>query len=89
MRYRPLNGRVLIKPDPPKTITKNGILIPEILQERPQLGTVVAVSPSTKKNPVYVEVGDRVQYGYSGSEPINIDGEDYLIMKQTNIYVKI
>ncbi len=84
INIKPLGGRVVIAPAPAEEKTSSGIIIPDTAKEKPQRGTVVAVSES-KDNPLTVSVGDVVLYGkYSGTE-LNIDGEDYLIMKEDEI----
>ena len=63
----------------------SGIIIPDIAKEKPQKGSIVAVGPGTKENPVTVKVGDSVLYGkYSGTE-LKLEGKDYLIMRESDI----
>ncbi|HMX61197.1 MAG TPA: co-chaperone GroES, partial [Chitinophagales bacterium] len=67
------------------TKTKSGIIIPDSAKEKPQKGEVVAVGPGKKDEPTTVKVGDTILYGkYSGTE-INVDGNDYLIMRESDI----
>ncbi|MFA6867626.1 MAG: co-chaperone GroES, partial [Bacteroidales bacterium] len=69
--------------------TSGGIIIPDTAKEKPQKGTVVAVGNGKKDEPMTVKVGDTVLYGkYSGTE-LNIDGNDYLIMKESDIFAII
>jgi len=85
VKIRPLGDRVVIKPAPAETKTSSGIIIPDTAKEKPQRGTVVAVGQGKKDEPLTVKVGDVVLYSkYAGTE-INIDGEDYLIMKESDI----
>jgi chaperonin GroES len=85
VKIKPLADRVVIKPLEAQEKTVSGIIIPDSAKEKPQRGTVVAAGPGTKDEKMEVKVGDVVLYGkYSGTE-INIDGKDYLIMKQTDI----
>ncbi len=85
MKIRPLADRVLIEPAAAETTTSSGIIIPDNAQEKPQRGTVVAVGPGKKDEPTTVKIGDTVLYGkYSGTD-LNLDGVDYMIMKETDI----
>jgi chaperonin GroES len=69
--------------------TASGIIIPDTAKEKPMRGEVVAVGPGKKDEPMTVKVGDQVLYGkYSGTE-IAIDGIDYLIMRENDIYAII
>ena len=85
INIKPLADRVLVEPSEAETKTTSGIIIPDSAKEKPQKGTVVAVGPGTKENPVTLKPGDVVLYGkYSGSE-LQHDGIDYLIMKENDI----
>jgi chaperonin GroES len=90
VNIRPLSDRVVIKPLQAEERTKGGIYIPDTAKERPQQGEIVAVGPGRitedgKKIPMEVKVGDRVLYGkYAGTE-ITVDGEEYLIMRESDI----
>jgi len=85
VKIKPLADRVVIKPLEAQEKTISGIIIPDSAKEKPQRGTVVAAGPGTKDDKMEVKIGDTVLYGkYAGTE-INIDGKDYLIMKQTDI----
>ena len=85
MSIKPLADRVLVEPAAAETKTSSGIIIPDTAKEKPQKGTVVAVGPGTKENPVTVKVGDQVLYGkYAGTE-LQHDGNDYLIMKENDL----
>ena len=85
LTVKPLADRVLVKPMEAEVKTASGIFIPDTAKEKPQRGNVVAVGPGTKDITMEVKTGDVVLYGkYSGTE-INIDGTDYLIMKQSDI----
>jgi chaperonin GroES len=85
MNIKPLADRVLVEPAAAETTTSSGIIIPDTAKEKPQKGTVVAVGPGTKENPVTVKVGDHVLYGkYAGTE-LQHDGNDYLIMKENDL----
>lgn len=85
LSIQPLADRVVIKAAEAEQVTKSGIIIPDTAKEKPQRGEVVAVGPGKKDEPTTVKVGDNVLYGkYSGTE-INIEGKDYLIMKESDI----
>ena len=81
----PLHDRVIVKAAEAETKTAGGIIIPDTAKEKPQRGTVVAAGPGKKDEPVTVKAGDTVLYGkYAGTE-IELDGEKYLIMRQSDI----
>jgi chaperonin GroES len=90
MKFRPLHDRVVVKRIEEEAKTAGGIIIPDTAKEKPQQGEVVAVGPGArdeagKVNPLDVKVGDRVLFGkWSGSE-VKIDGEELLIMKESDI----
>ena len=90
MKLRPLQDRVLIRRVDAEAKTAGGIFIPDTAQEKPMEGKVVAVGPGTrddagKLHPLDVKAGDRVLFGkWSGTE-VKIDGEDLLIMKESDI----
>jgi chaperonin GroES len=89
VNIKPLADRVLIAPAEAEQKTAGGIIIPDTAKEKPQKGTVVAVGPGKKDEPMTVKVGDTVIYGkYSGTE-MQLDGENYLIMKESDIYAII
>jgi chaperonin GroES len=86
VKIKPLADRVVVKPLEAQEKTVSGIIIPDSAKEKPQRGTVMAAGPGTKDEKMEVKVGDVVLYGkYAGTE-INLDGKDYLIMKQTDIF---
>jgi chaperonin GroES len=81
----PLHDRVVVKPAAAEEKTSGGIIIPDTAKEKPQRGEVVAAGPGKKDEPVTVTAGDTVLYGkYSGTE-INVEGQDYLIMRESDI----
>jgi len=85
VKIKPLADRVLVEPMEAEEKTASGIYIPDTAKEKPQRGTVVAVGPGTKDVTMEVKVKDVVLYGkYAGTE-INVDGKDYLMMKQSDI----
>jgi chaperonin GroES len=90
MKFRPLHDRVVIRRLEGDDRSKGGIIIPDTVKEKPQEGEVVAVGPGTRDEsgklvPVDVKSGDRVLFGkWSGTE-VKIDGQDLLIMKESDI----
>ncbi len=81
----PLHDRVIVKAAAAETKTAGGIIIPDTAKEKPQRGTVVAAGPGKKDEPMSVKPGDTVLYGkYAGTE-INLEGEDLLIMRESDI----
>ena len=85
VKIKPLADRVLVQPMEAEEKTSSGIIIPDTAKEKPQKGTVVAVGPGTKDEKMDLKAGDTVLYGkYSGTE-IEIDNNDYLIMRQSDI----
>lgn len=85
LNIKPLADRVIIEPSAAEEKTAGGIIIPDTAKEKPQQGTVRAVGPGKKDEPLTVKVGDTVLYGkYAGTE-ISFDGKEYLIMKESDI----
>ena len=86
VNFKPLADRVLVEPAAAEEKTASGIIIPDTAKEKPQRGTIVAIGTGKKDEPINVKVGDQVLYGkYPGTE-ISIDGSEYLIMKEADIY---
>ena len=90
MKFRPLHDRVVVKRIDAEEKTRGGIIIPDTAKEKPQEGEVVAVGAGARDEtgklvPLDVKIGDRVLFGkWSGTE-VKIDGQDLLIMKETDI----
>jgi chaperonin GroES len=85
LNITPLHDRVVVKPAAAEEKTAGGIIIPDTAKEKPQRGEVVAAGPGKKDEPVTVKAGDLVLYGkYSGTE-ISVDGQDFLIMRESDI----
>jgi chaperonin GroES len=85
VNIRPLADRVLIEPAPAEETTVSGIIIPDTAQEKPQRGIVVAVGSGKPDEPTTVKVGDTVLYGkYSGTD-LQVEGMDYMIMRESDI----
>lgn len=85
MKIRPLADRVLIQPTPAEETTIAGIIIPDSAKEKPLRGTVLAAGEGTKDEKMQVKEGDQVLYGKYAGQEIQVDGVDYLIMKQNDI----
>lgn len=86
LNVKPLADRVLVEPAQAEEKTASGIIIPDTAKEKPQRGTIVAVGNGKPDEPLTVKVGDVVMYGkYSGTE-LNVDGKDYLIMRESDIF---
>ncbi|HWY38688.1 MAG TPA: co-chaperone GroES [Bacteroidia bacterium] len=89
LSVKPLQDRVLVEPAPAEEKTAGGIIIPDTAKEKPVRGKVVAVGTGKKDEPVTVKAGDTVLYGkYAGTE-ILIEGKEYLIMRESDIYAII
>ncbi|HET55980.1 MAG TPA: co-chaperone GroES [Ignavibacteria bacterium] len=90
-KIKPLADRVIVQPAKAEEKTKGGIILPDTAKEKPIEGTIVAVGPGRvteegKEIKMSVKQGDKVLYGkYSGTE-VNIEGEEYLIMRESDIY---
>jgi chaperonin GroES len=90
MKFRPLHDRVVVRRLEQEERTKSGIIIPDTAKEKPQQGEVIAVGPGARNEKgeivaLDVKAGDRVLFGkWSGTE-VKIDGEEYLIMKESDI----
>jgi len=83
---KPLSDRVLIQAAPAETKTASGIIIPDTAKEKPLQGVVIAVGPGKVDEPMTVKVNDSVLYGQYSRQEIKLDGKDYLIMKEADIY---
>jgi chaperonin GroES len=89
VNLKPLADRVLVEPAPAEEKTASGIFIPDTAKEKPQRGKVVAAGNGKKDEPMTVKAGDTVLYGkYAGTE-ITIDGKEYLIMRESDIFAII
>ena len=89
VNIKPLADRVLVEAAAAEDKTAGGIIIPDTAKEKPQKGTVVAVGPGKKDEPMTVKVGDSVLYGkYAGTE-ITVEGDNYLIMRESDIVAVI
>lgn len=94
MTLKPLGDRVLVKPAPKEEKTSSGLYISSGAQEKPQRGEVIAVGAGKlddkgERIPVDVKVGDVVIYGKYGGNEVKIDGEEYLLMRDSDIYAVV
>ena len=86
VNIKPLADRVLVKADAAEETTKSGLFIPDTAKEKPMRGEIVAVGAGKKDEPMTVKVGDKVLYGkYAGTE-LTVDGVEYLIMRESDIF---
>jgi len=90
MSFRPLHDRVLIRPLDENEKTAGGIIIPDTAKEKPMQGKILAVGPGArdeqgKVTPMDVKVGDKVLYGKWAGTEVKIDGEDLVIMKESDV----
>ena len=86
VNIKPLADRVLVAPLAAETKTASGLIIPDSAKEKPSKGTVIAVGNGTKDEAMTVKVGDTVLYGkYAGTE-LKLEGTDYLIMRESDIF---
>ena len=94
MKLKPLGDRVIVKPKAPEEKTKGGIILPDTAQEKPMEGEIVAVGSGRiaddgKKISMELKAGDKILYGkYSGTE-VKIDDEEFLIMRESDVYAII
>mgnify|MGYP006281108489 FL=1 len=80
-----LAGKVLVKPSEAEEKTASGIIIPDTAKEKPQHGNVVMTGSDKKDEPMEVKVGDLVLYGKFAGQELTIDGEDYLLISQSDV----
>lgn len=89
MKLRPLGDRVIVLPKESEEVTKSGIVIPDTAKEKPQEGEVIAVGPGRieerKRIPMDVKVGDRIIYSKYGGTEVEIEGEEHLILRESDI----
>ena len=85
MNIKPIADRVLILPTPAEEVTATGIIIPDSAKEKPLKGKVIAAGNGTKDEEMILKEGDEVLYGkYAGTE-VQLDGEKYMIMRQSDV----
>ncbi len=89
MNLKPLGDRVLVKPAVCEEMTKSGIVIPDTAKEKPHEGEIVAVGSGKMEDgklvPMEVKAGDKVLYSKYGGTEVKLDGEEYLIMRESDI----
>lgn len=90
-KIKPLGDRIVVRPDKAEDKTKGGLLLPEVARERPQRGTVIAVGPGTRLEPMTLKEGDRVLYSkHAGAQiPIKEDEDDLLIMRESDVFCQL
>ncbi|MBE0609757.1 MAG: co-chaperone GroES [Dehalococcoidia bacterium] len=94
LKLRPLNDRIVVKPNEGDEKTSSGLFLPETAKEKPQQGEVIAVGPgrlddSGKRVPLDVAAGDRILYAkYTGTD-VKIDGVDYIVLNEKDILCKL
>jgi chaperonin GroES len=94
LKIRPLDDRIVVKPEEAEETTAGGIVLPDSAKEKPQRGTVVAVGPgrmldSGSRGALSVEVGDVVIYGKYGGNEVEVDGEEVKILRESDILAKV
>jgi len=93
-KIRPVGDRVVIKPAAKEEVTKSGIVIPDTAKEKPQEGTVIAIGSGRlldngDRSPIDVREGDRVLYAKYGGTEFKLEGEEYLVLKESDILAVI
>lgn len=84
-KLKPLHDRVVIKPHERETVTSGGIIIPDTAKEKPLRGKVIAVGQGKKDEPMTVRIGDNVIFSKYGGAEVQIDGNEYMILKESEI----
>jgi chaperonin GroES len=89
-KIRPVGDRLVVKPAAKEEITRSGIVIPDTAKEKPQEGEVIAVGSGKlldngERVPMEIKVGDRVLYAKYGGTEFKLDGEDYLVMRESDV----
>ena len=94
MNLKPLDDRIVVKPNEAEKTTASGLVIPDTAKEKPQQGSVLAVGPGKRSDtsgeliPLDIKAGDRVVYSKYGGTEITIDGEDLLILTSRDVLAK-
>ena len=93
-KLRPLDDRVVVEASEAEEVTAGGIVLPDAAQEKPQRGTVVATGPgrlldSGNRGELSISVGDEVIYGKYGGSDVEIDGDEYKILRESDILAKV
>src|SRR5512136_1293366 len=92
-KLQPLGDRLVVKPIEREEVTKSGIVLPDTAKEKPQEGKVIAVGPGRvsedgKRIPIEIEVGDTIIYAKYGGTEIKIDGEELMILRESDVLAK-
>lgn len=90
VKLTPLHDRLVVKPQEEEEVTASGLVLPETAKEKPQRGEVIAVGPGRrndegKRIPIDVHAGDIVVYAKYGGTNVKVDGEELLILKESNV----
>ena len=86
INFKPNEDRVLVEPAAAEEKTASGLIIPDTAKEKPLKGTVIAVGPGKKDEPMFVKEGDTILYGQYGGTEIKIENNTYLIMRNSDIF---
>ena len=94
IKLRPLDDRVVVEPLEAEEVTAGGIVLPDAAQEKPQRGKVIATGPgklldSGNRGELSVKIGDEVIYGKYGGSEVEVDGEEYKILRESDILAKV
>ena len=95
MNLKPLDDRIVVKPNEAETQTASGLVIPDTAKEKPQQGTVLAVGPGTRAEssgeliPVGIEAGQTVLYSKYGGTEINVEGDDLLVLNARDVHADV
>jgi chaperonin GroES len=94
MKLEPLDDRVVVEPMEAESKTKGGIVLPDTAQEKPQRGTVISVGPGRvaddgKRIAPTVKKGDKIIYARYGGMEVEVDGKEYMILRESDILAKI
>jgi len=92
IKLQPLGDRILVKPLAKEEVTRGGIVLPDTVKEKPQEGEVIAVARQAQRQgqvmPMEVAVGDVILYAKYGGTEIKLEGEDYMILRESDILAK-
>ena len=94
LKLRPLDDRVVVEASEAEEVTAGGVVLPDAAQEKPQRGTIVAVGPgrlldSGSRGDLSVTIGDEVIYGKYGGSDIEVDGDEFKILRESDILAKV
>ena len=94
IKLRPLDDRVVVQPLEAEQVTSGGIVLPDAAQEKPQRGKVIATGPgklldSGNRGELSIKVGDEVIFGKYGGSEVEVNGEDYKILRESDILAKV